>query len=131
MIGVLDHEMDVEREFRVLSNGRDDSRPERNVIDEMAVHDVEMQPIGAGLLGAVDLVLETGEVRGEDGRSDQCFHADETLLRKVPAGKLSKVFLFRYRFLFISGRRGRGRGSGRTAAEAGRQLSLDAERVHF
>ena len=71
MIGMLDHEMDVEWKICVLSNGRDDSGPERNIIDEVAVHDVEMEPIGAGFLGTVDLGFETGEVRGEDGRSDE------------------------------------------------------------
>ena len=50
MIGMLDHEMHVERKRRVFSHRRDDRRPERNVIDEMAVHDVEMQPVRAGLL---------------------------------------------------------------------------------
>ncbi len=73
MIGMLDHEMDVERKLGVFSHRRDDSGPERNVIDEMAIHDVEMQPIGAGFLGAMDLGFEMGEVRGEDGRSDEDF----------------------------------------------------------
>ncbi len=71
MIGMLDHEMDIERKLRVFADGRDDSRPERNVIDEMAVHDVEMQPVRAGFFGAMDLGFELGEVRGEDGRSDE------------------------------------------------------------
>jgi hypothetical protein len=101
MIRMLDHEMDVEWKLGVLSHGRDDSWPERNIIDEVAVHDVEMQPIGAGLFGAMDLGFETREVRGEDGRSDEGFHAEETILRKTATGKLSNVFLFRYLF-FIS-----------------------------
>ena len=73
MIGMLDHEMNVERKLRVLSHGRDDRRPKRNVIDEMAVHDVEMEPIGAGLFGAMDLGFELREIRGENGRSDEDF----------------------------------------------------------
>ena len=47
--------------------------PERNVIDEVAVHDVEMEPIGAGFFGAMDLGFEMREIGGEDGRSDEGF----------------------------------------------------------
>jgi hypothetical protein len=39
----------------------------------MAIHDVEMQPVRAGCFNAMDLGFELGEIRGEDGRSDQDF----------------------------------------------------------
>ena len=71
MIRMLDHEMHIERELRVFAHGRDDRGPEGNVIDEMAIHDVEMEPIGARFFDAVDLRFEMGEIRGEDGRSDE------------------------------------------------------------
>jgi hypothetical protein len=67
---MLDHKMDVERKLRVFSYGPDHSGTERDVIDEVAVHDVEMQPIRAGCFGAMDLFGEIGKIGGEDGRSD-------------------------------------------------------------
>jgi hypothetical protein len=73
MIGMLDHEMDVERKRRVFSHGRDDGGAKGNVIDEVAVHNVKMEPICAGLCGAMDLGLKLREIRGEDGRSDEDF----------------------------------------------------------
>ena len=66
MIGMLDHEMNIERQLRVFAHGRDDRGPEGNVIDEMAIHDVEMQPIRARFFRAMDLRFEMGEIRGED-----------------------------------------------------------------
>ncbi len=87
---MLDHEMDVERKFGVFSHRRDDRRPERNVIDEVAVHDVEMQPIGAGFFGAMDLGFETGEVRGEDGWSDEDFLMRHRKLSRMKKGKVQR-----------------------------------------
>src|SRR5436305_7039049 len=71
MIGMLDHEMDIERKLGVFSHGRDNGGPERNVIDEVAVHDVEVQPVCAGCFGAMDLGFEMREIGGEDGRSNE------------------------------------------------------------
>jgi len=73
MIGMFDHEMHVERKLRLFSHGRDQSRSERNVIDEVAVHDVEVQPICARFFGPMDLAGEIGKIGGEDGRSDEDF----------------------------------------------------------
>jgi hypothetical protein len=66
MIRMLDHEMHVERELRVFTDGRDDRGPEGNVIDEMAIHDVEMKPIRARFFDAVDLGFKVREIRGKD-----------------------------------------------------------------
>ena len=71
MIGMLDHEMDVERQSRVLANSRDHCRSKGNVVDEMSVHDVAMNPIGAGLLNAPHFLGQSGKIGGEDGGSDQ------------------------------------------------------------
>src|SRR6266513_6512463 len=71
MIGVLNHEMDVERQIRELANNRDDSRAEGNVIDEMSVHDVAMNPIGPGLLNSAHFIGQSGKIRGKDGGGDQ------------------------------------------------------------
>ena len=71
MIGMFDHEMHVERELGVFAHGGDDGGPEGNVIDEMAVHDVEMEPVRAGFFRAMDLSFEMGEIGGENGWSNQ------------------------------------------------------------
>ena len=71
MIGMLDHEMDVERQSRELANGRDDSRTKGNVIDKMPVHDVAMNPIGPGPFNPAHFIRQSGKIGGEDGRSDQ------------------------------------------------------------
>src|SRR5437870_5487589 len=71
MIGMLDHEMDVERQSRELANSRDDSRSEGNVIDEMSVHDVAMNPIDSGFLNPTDFIGQSGKIGGQDGGRDQ------------------------------------------------------------
>ncbi len=48
MIGVFDHEMHIKRQLRLFADETDDRRAERNVVDEMAVHDVAMDPISPG-----------------------------------------------------------------------------------
>ncbi len=48
MIGMFDHEMDVERKICVLAHGRHDGGAKRNIIDKMSIHNVAMNPIGAG-----------------------------------------------------------------------------------
>src|SRR4051794_6730578 len=73
MIGPLDHEMNVERQLRVLAHRREDCRAERNVIDEMSVHDVEMQPVRARFFRAMNFGFEIREIGGENRRSDQDF----------------------------------------------------------
>ena len=66
----LNHKMNIKRKFRVLSHRRDHGGPERDVIDEMSVHDVEMEPIRTSFLDTTNLDLESGEVGREEGRSD-------------------------------------------------------------
>jgi hypothetical protein len=70
MIGMLDHEVNIERELRELAHRRDHGRPEGNVVHEVAIHDVEMEPVGAGFFGAPDFVRELGEISGENGGRD-------------------------------------------------------------
>ena len=50
--------------------GGDDVRSHGEVGDELAVHDVPLDPVAAGRLQRGDLVTETGEVRGEHRRGD-------------------------------------------------------------
>ena len=60
------HEVDVEEKiFGEWAHGGDDGGAEGNVGDELAVHDVEVQPVSAGRGGARGLLAEAGEVGGE------------------------------------------------------------------
>jgi hypothetical protein len=63
--------MDVERQTRELANSRDNSRSEGNVIDEMSVHNVAMNPIGPGVLNPVHFIGQSGKIGGQDGGGDQ------------------------------------------------------------
>ena len=65
--------------IRWTSNGFGGVRPERlhhpradgDVGDEMAVHHVDVDPVGAGLVDRADLLAEPGEVGGQDRRGNQ------------------------------------------------------------
>ena len=64
------HEVNVEKYFSQGTNGAHDFRPKGNVWDEMPVHDVEVQPVGAGTVGSFDFLAEAGVVGGEQRRRD-------------------------------------------------------------
>ena len=71
-IGVArrDHQMHVERLLGVGPDRLHDVRPDRDVRHEVAVHDVDMDPVGAGGIDGADLLAELREIRGEDRRGD-------------------------------------------------------------
>src|SRR5207249_11321416 len=68
--GLADHEMDVERQARHAPDGRDRGWPEADVGHEVTIHDVDMEPVGAAALAALDLPREVGLVRVEDRGGD-------------------------------------------------------------
>jgi hypothetical protein len=55
-VGRRDHQMHVERLFRVVAERRHHVGAEGQVRDEVAVHDVDVDPVGAGGLGFRDCV---------------------------------------------------------------------------
>src|SRR6266436_8624757 len=63
--------MDVERQSGELADSRDDCWAKGNVIDEMSIHDVAMNPIGPGLLNPVHFIGQSGKIGGQDGGRDQ------------------------------------------------------------
>jgi hypothetical protein len=65
--------MDIERKTRQTANNPDNLRPEGNVIDEMSVHDVAMNPICACRFNTMDFVAESREIGGKNGRGDDHF----------------------------------------------------------
>ena len=60
---LLDHQMAVERQPAVRAAGLDDGRTDGEVGDEVAVHDVEVEEVRAGL-DRGDLFSEFAEVGG-------------------------------------------------------------------
>ena len=70
VIGPLDHQVDVQRKGGAAAHRLHDGRADGQVGDEMAVHDIHMDIIGAGLFHGPDLFAEAGEVGGKNGRGD-------------------------------------------------------------
>jgi hypothetical protein len=66
-VRILDHQVTVERQRRVLAQRLDDGQAEREVRDEMVVHHVDMHPVGV-VGDDADLVGEPGEVGRQDAR---------------------------------------------------------------
>ena len=62
------HEVNVEKHPGQGTNGAHNFRPKGNVWDEMSVHDVDVQPVRAGTVGAFDFPAEAGVVGGEQRR---------------------------------------------------------------
>ena len=58
--------MDIEREARVASGSFHDRLTEGNVRDEVPIHHVAMDPIGARVRHALDLIPQATEVTGEN-----------------------------------------------------------------
>ena len=65
-----DHQVHVEHLFRVAANRLHHIRADGDVGNEMAVHDVDMDPVGAGGVNRPDFLAELGEIGGEDRRGD-------------------------------------------------------------
>ena len=68
--GSLDHQVGVERQLGPRPEVLDRLGAERQVRDEVGVHDVEVDPVGAGRLDAPDGVGQVGQVGIEDARRD-------------------------------------------------------------
>ena len=65
-----DHQVRVEGQARDAAERLDGSRAEGQVRHEVAVHDVEMDPVGAGLLASPDGGAQVREIGVEDARRD-------------------------------------------------------------
>jgi len=66
MIGGLDHQVNIERQICFFAHNADNLWPKGNVIDEMSIHNVAVNPVGTSLLDALDFVSQSGEIGGED-----------------------------------------------------------------
>ena len=66
-----DHQVNVERLLGVRPKRLHDTGADGEVGHEMAVHDVDVDPVGPGLIDRAHFLAEPGEVGGEDGGGDQ------------------------------------------------------------
>ena len=60
MSGSVIIEMDIDRNSRHLPHPFDDDGANGDVRHEVAVHDIDMEPVGAGGFDSLDFVLESG-----------------------------------------------------------------------
>ena len=72
-LGMLDHEVDVGRNIDLLADRRAKRRAERNIVHEMAVHHVEVNPVRAGGLSAANFRAEVGKISRQHRRGDESF----------------------------------------------------------
>jgi hypothetical protein len=63
--GVLDHQVDVEREAGGFLHGLDHERTDRQVRDEVSVHDIDVHVVGGR--DGLDLFGEPTEIGRQDG----------------------------------------------------------------
>jgi hypothetical protein len=66
-LGLFDHQMDIQREFRNASAGLDDKRSHGDVGREMPIHHIDMDPVPAGSFDGGNLFAEPCKIRGENG----------------------------------------------------------------
>jgi hypothetical protein len=65
-----DHQVHVEHLIRVGTQRRDHVGPQGDVGHEMAVHDIDVDVVGAGRGDRADLLAHAGEIGGQNGRGD-------------------------------------------------------------
>jgi hypothetical protein len=63
--------MNVKRKLCLFANNTDDPGAKGNIVHEMTVHDVAMNPVGTSFLDPPDFVSQAGKIGGEDGWSDE------------------------------------------------------------
>jgi hypothetical protein len=60
---IHDHQMHVDRHLREFAARFDDLRAERQIRHEDAVHDIDVQPVGAACFEHRDVVLQSRKIR--------------------------------------------------------------------
>ena len=86
-----DHEVHIERLGGCTPHGPDDHRAQRDVGHETAIHDIDMNPIGARQIDRAHLFGQTAEIRRQDGRRD---NDRPTAHRSPPRMKRSTAMAF-------------------------------------
>ena len=67
IVGVIDHQVAVEGQAGCLANAGYHGRPDGDVGDEVAVHDVDVDGGAAAALGRGNLIGQVGKISGKDG----------------------------------------------------------------
>src|SRR5215216_2685010 len=68
--GLDDHEVDVDGKISCGADGLDDREPDADIGYEDAVHDVDVDEVGAGRRDGGDLLAEPAKVSRQDRRPD-------------------------------------------------------------
>ena len=89
-LGLHDHQVTVEGQIGELANRLDDLRAECNVRNELTIHDVDVNPVGAPSLAHRDLVRQTREVRRKYARRD----AGDVIARHGPYSLPTRSVIF-------------------------------------
>ena len=74
LLGALHHEVDVQRPVGQPAERPDERSAERQVRDEVPVHDVHVDPLGAALNRLGDLLPEASQIGAEHARRDARAH---------------------------------------------------------
>ena len=140
-IGVRDHQVEIEGEAGDFTDGFYDRRPHREIGDEMAVHDVDVEHSGSAAFHLGDVLSEAGKVRREYGW-DNLNHSMSNLTRlsrNAEAGRLLNHLLcltaavefreypgvqLRHGFRDVTGRTGRLKNAECFGVESGGGLEL-------
>ena len=61
LMRIGDHEMHVQRNLRDFANRFDHFRSDRDIGDKVAIHDIHMEPIGAGPFNGPDIIFQKAE----------------------------------------------------------------------
>ena len=69
-VGLDDHQVEIERNRRRLADRLHDRGTQRDVRDELAVHDVDVDHVGARRRDRLHLFAQAGKISGENGRRD-------------------------------------------------------------
>ncbi len=69
-IGILDHQVYIERLVSDFTQGIDHQRADGDVWDEMTVHDINVNVIGAGAVNGLNIFTKTGKIGGKDRWGD-------------------------------------------------------------
>ena len=70
VIGVDNHEVDIDDALGRRTDRLDDEWPNRDVRNESTVHDIDVNPIRAGLAHGPDFGLKSAKIGGKNGWSD-------------------------------------------------------------
>ncbi len=68
--GLDDHQVHIDHAFGGSADGFHDERPDRDIGDESAVHDIDVDPIGPSGVHSLDFSRKAAKIRRKDRWSD-------------------------------------------------------------